>query len=71
MGKAISEDIQWIIIRLSTAMSRENVAMYTGVSLRKINNILSTFNKSGTVKATIRQRPHTYASLCDDDIQVC
>lgn len=71
MGKAISEEIQWIIIRLSTAMSREDIGMYTGVSQRKIDNVLSTFNKYGTIKTTIRQRPHTYSSLCDDDIQVC
>jgi hypothetical protein len=71
MGKPISEEIQWIVIRLSTAMSREDIAMYTGISQRKIDNVLSTFNKYGSVKTTTRQKPHTYASLCDDDIQVC
>jgi transposase len=70
MGKPVSEDVQWIIIRLSTAMSRENIAMYTGISHRKIDSILSTFNKHGTVKSTTRQKRHTYASLCDDDIEV-
>jgi DNA-binding transcriptional regulator LsrR (DeoR family) len=70
MGKRISEDVQWIIIRLSTIMSREDIAMYTGVSQRKIDKVLSTFNKEGTVKATTSQRPHVYASLCDDDVQV-
>jgi hypothetical protein len=71
MGKPVSEEIQWIVIRLSTAMSREDIAMYTSVSQRKIDSILSTFNKYGTVKANVRQKPHTYTSLCDDDIQVC
>ena len=70
MGKAVSEEIQWIIIRLSSTMSREDIAMYTGISHRKIDNVLSTFNKYGSVKTTIRKKPHTYASLCDDDVQV-
>ena len=70
MGKAISEEVQWIIIRLSTAMSREDIAMYTDVSLRKVNDVLSTFNKEGTVKVYTRQKPDTYTSLCDEDVQV-
>lgn len=71
MGKHISEDVQWIIVHLSTIMPREDIAMYTGVSQHKINKVLSTFNKEGTVKAATSQKPHTYASLCDDDVQVC
>ena len=70
MGKAISEEVQWIIICLSTAMSREDIAMYTDVSLRKVNDVLSTFNKEGTVKVYTRQKPDTYTSLCDEDVQV-
>jgi DNA-binding transcriptional regulator LsrR (DeoR family) len=70
MGKPISEEVQWIIIRLSASMSQEDIAMYTGVSQRKIKDVLSTFNKDGTVKVYTRQKPHTYSSLCDDDVQV-
>jgi transposase len=70
MGKPIPEEIQWIIIRLSSAMSREDIAMYTGVSQRKVNDVLSTFNKDGTVKVYTRQKRHTYSSLCDEDVQV-
>jgi len=70
MGKPIPEQIQWIIIRLSAVMSREDIAMYTGVSERKVNDVMSTFNRDGTVKVYTRQRPHTYSSLCDDDVQV-
>jgi transposase len=70
MGKPIPEEIQWIIIRLSTAMSREDIAMYTGVSLRKVNDVMSTFNKEGTVKVYTRQKPHTYSILCENDVQV-
>jgi hypothetical protein len=69
-GKPIPEEIQWIIIRLSTAMSWEDIAMYTGVSQRKVNDVMSTFNKEGTVKVYARQKPHTYSSLCEDDVQV-
>ena len=70
MGKAIPEEIQWIIIRLSTTMSREDIAVYTNISLRKIDSILSTFNKYGIVKSNICKKPHMYASLYDNDIQV-
>ena len=70
MGKRISEEVQWIVVRLSTTMSREDIAMYTGVSHRKIDNILSTFNKSGSVKTNTRQKVHAYRSLCDEDVQV-
>jgi hypothetical protein len=70
MGKPISEEIQWIIVHLSSAMSREDIAMYTGVSQRKVNDVISTFNKDGTVKVYTRQKPHTYASLREDDVQV-
>jgi DNA-binding transcriptional regulator LsrR (DeoR family) len=69
MVKPIFEEVQWIILRLSTAMSREDIAMYTDVSERKINDVLSTFNKEGTVKVYTRPKRSTY-SLCDDDIQV-
>ena len=44
--------------------------MYTGVSERKVDDVISTFNKEGTAKVYTRQKPHTYASLCDEDIQV-
>ncbi len=70
MVKPIPEQVQWIIICLSTAMSWEDIAMYTGVSERKINDVLSTFNKEGTVKVHTRQKRSTYSSLCDANIQV-
>jgi hypothetical protein len=70
MGKPISEEIQWIIVRLSAAMLWEDIAMYTGVSQRKVDDVISSFNKVGTVKVYSRQKRHTYSSLCDDDVQV-
>ena len=51
-------------------MSREDIAMYTGVSQRNVNDVLSTFNKDGTVKVYTRQKRHIYSSLCDEDVQV-
>ena len=44
--------------------------MYTSVSPCKVKDVISTFNKEGTVKVYTRQQPHTYSSLCDDDVQV-
>jgi transposase len=69
-GKPISEEVQWIIIRLSAILSREDIATYTNVSLRKVNDVLSTFNKEGTVKVYTRQKPDTYSSLSEEDIRV-
>ena len=69
-GKPISEEVQWIIIHLSSIMSREDIAVYTDVSLRKVNDVLSTFNKEGTVKVYSSQKQNTNSSLSEEDIYV-
>ena len=51
-------------------MSQEDIAMYTGVSQRKIADVISTFNKTGTVKVCCGERHRRHGSLGDDDIQV-
>jgi len=45
-GKLITEDIQWIIIRMSPAMSVEDIAMYTDVGECKVRDILAHFKQS-------------------------
>ena len=70
-GKLITEDIQWIIIRMSPAMSVEDIAMYTDVGEYKVQDILAHFKQSGDVKVPKRQQPKLHRKLCDYDIEVC
>lgn len=68
-GQAIPEPVHWIIIRLSTSMSLEDIAMYTDVSLRKVKEIISHFKKTGDVNIPKRLRPWIHQKLSDDDIE--
>jgi DNA-binding transcriptional regulator LsrR (DeoR family) len=52
-------------------MSSYDIAKYTGVSRRKIDHVLATFKRKGTVNVHKTLKPHTHQSLCDEDIQVC
>ena len=69
-GKAISEAIQWIIVRLNMAMSTEEIAMYTDLSERKVRDIIAHFQKTGDVNIPKCQKPTLHWSLQDDSIQV-
>ena len=71
-GKTIPEVVHWIIIRLSTTMLAEDIAMYTDVSLRSVQRILSYFTRTGGVNFPNRltQKPQLHRTLCDYDIQV-
>jgi transposase len=70
-GKAIPKVVHWIIIRLSTTVSTEDIAMYTDVSLRSVKKILSHFKQTGDVNVPKRLKPQLHRALCDYDIQVC
>ena len=70
-GKAIIEDVQWIVIRLSATMSPEDIAAYTNLSERKVRGIISHFNRTGDVKVPTCERPRLQRSLQDEDIKVC
>jgi DNA-binding transcriptional regulator LsrR (DeoR family) len=69
-GQAVSEPIQWIIIRLSTTMPSHEIAEYTDISDRKICDILAHFKKTGGINISKRERPTLHSSLQDEDIQV-
>ncbi len=69
--KAIPETVQWIIVRLSSTMSVEDVAMYTDVGQRTVKKILSHFQQTGGVIARKSTEPPALCqSLCDDDVGV-
>ena len=69
-GKAIPEVVQWIIVRLSTNMSADEISMYTDVGLRKVNEIIAYFNKTGDIKLSRRSKRQLHRTLCDHDIEV-
>ena len=69
-GKRVSEETQWIIVHLSTAMSAVDVAMYTDLSERKVKDILAHFKQRGEVKGSNCSRPKLHRTLCDYDIEV-
>ena len=69
-GKAVTEAIQWIVIRLSAILSPVDIAAYTDISERKVRDILSYFDRNGDVKVPMRKQARLQRSLRDEDIQV-
>ena len=69
-GKTVSEAVQWIIVHLNTAMSTEEIAMYTDLSERKVREVIAHFQKTGDVNIPKRQKPTLHWSLQDGSIQV-
>ena len=58
-GKAISEEVQWIIIRLSTKLNQDEISMYVGVSIRSVERIIAHFKHNQDVlvrRSTIKER---------------
>ncbi|KAH9956892.1 hypothetical protein BC827DRAFT_732515 [Russula dissimulans] len=68
MENPILEDVQWIIVRLSTIMDPFTIAMYTGVSRHKVDQILTTFRRTGSVEVRQNTQVCKRRSLCDEDI---
>jgi transposase len=69
-GKQVSDEIQWIVVRLNTAMSTDDIAAYTDLSERKVRDILVHFKQTGEVKGSNHSRPKLHRTLCDYDIEV-
>ena len=70
-GQAIPEAVHWIVIRLSTAMTPEDVAMHTDLGLSSVKKILAYFRKTGGVNVPERLKPQVHRSLCDYHVEVC
>ena len=69
-GQAVSESIQWIVVRLSATMSTDEIPGYTDLSDRKVRDILAHFKKTGDVSVLKCKRPTLHKSIRDEDIQV-
>jgi hypothetical protein len=70
-GKATPDVVRWIIIRLSTIMSAEEISMYTDVGVRTVNEILAYFKQTGSIKPSRRSERQIHRLLCNYDIEVC
>jgi hypothetical protein len=71
-GRTLPPEVRWIVIRLSTVMSKEEVSIYTDIPLRSIERIIQYYRENGGVKeddkrARIGERK---THLRDVDIQV-
>ena len=69
-GKAVSEEVQWIVVRMTGMMSEEEISMYTQISTRKVRQIVSYFKSHGDVYAPACVRAKVHRSLSDDHINV-
>ena len=69
-GKPVSEEVQWIVVCLGTAMSTNDIAMYVDLSECKVKDVLAYFKWTGEVKGSNHTRPKLHRTLCDYDIQV-
>jgi hypothetical protein len=70
VGQPVSEAVQWIVVRLGTMMSNEDISACTDLSDRKIRGIIAHFKKTGSVDVPKRERASLHRSLKDEDIQV-
>ena len=69
-GKATSEAVQWIVIRLSVKLTALEIAMYTNIGERRVWDILAHFEKTGGVDVPECERVVNSRSLHDEEIQV-
>jgi len=72
-GKALSQDLRWVIVRMRRVLSITKIMQYTGQKRRSIERILSIHQKTGGVG------PRSYGRrsiagrnriLSDDEISV-
>ena len=69
-GKAVPESIRWIVVRLSTTMTEDEISMYTDIGVRTVRKILAHFKQTGNVGELQKMRLQLHRSLCVFDIQV-
>jgi len=73
-GRALPPEVHKIVIRLSTLLTREQIAIYTGISISTVHNILNYFNKFKAIKTKgdeEKKRKKRVGELRDVDVQVC
>ena len=73
-GRKISPEVQQIIVRLSAILSKDDIAINTGISTSAIKRILRYFEENDSIPADAekeRQRLGRPRLLRDEDVEVC
>ena len=68
-GSKMPPDVQYIVIRLSSIMKPENIAIYTGISRQSVLRILQYFSLHGTIEHK-KERKKKGTHLRDMDLEV-
>jgi len=68
-GRVIPPETQRIIIRLSHILTKDDISVYTGVSLRSVERILAYFQKHGTIREP-KARETKQRGLAKDDVEI-
>jgi hypothetical protein len=72
-GCKIPVEVQQIIVRMSPLFKKEDIAIYSGVSVRSIERILRYFKTHGTVEGSGQGQPEPCGPrkhLRDIDVEV-
>ena len=69
-GQKVIQEVAWIIIRLSSILSKDEIATYTGYSLATVKHILLYFEQHGTVRESKRGQEQRKGKLRDVDLEV-
>jgi transcription initiation factor IIE alpha subunit len=63
--------VQWIIVQLSSLLEKEDISVYTGISVRSIERTLKYFKDHRTVQLTEQEkRRYQRTHLRDLDVEV-
>ena len=68
-GSKISPDVHYIVVRLSSIMKPEDIAIYTGISRQSVLHILWYFTHHGTIEPE-KERKKKGVHLRDMDLEV-
>lgn len=69
-GQKVVQEVAWIIIRLASILSKDEIATYTGYSLATIKRILLYFEQHSTVQESNRGQEQRKGRLRDVDLEV-
>ena len=68
-GSKIHPDVRYIVIRLSSIMKPEDIAIYTGISHKSVLRILRHFTLNGTIEHE-KEHKKKGVHLRDMDLEV-
>ena len=68
-GQKVIQEVAWIIIRLASILSKDEIATYTGYSLATIKWILLYFKQHKTVQESDRGQKQRKGRLWDVDLK--